>query len=117
MKRVLTLLAVVFGFLAVSACDYDLDISVDASAELTYYNGDDIRIAPVTYEGFHSSWLSNSDLERIFVDLTRNVNPDFATAYLDLDIFNDITGTPIRSESYGVVYNSYSGHYEFAELK
>ena len=116
MKRVLTLLALVLALLTVSACHFDVNLSIDASAEITYNNGDHVRIDPVTFEGFHHNTLTDSELEQIFVDLTRNVNPDFMTAVLHLAIFDSFSGSHLRDEDYGVVYNSHTGHYDFADL-
>ena len=116
MKRVLALLSLVCALFLASACHYDVNLSVEASAELTYDNGDLIRIDPVFFEGFHQRHLSDYDLEDIFFGLTRNVNPDFRTAILHLALYDEIGGKFLREENYGVVYNSRSGHYDFADM-
>ena len=116
MKRVLAILALVAALFAVSACNYDVNLSVTASASLIYPNGDQIHIDPVTYDGFHTKRLTDTDLENIFVDLTQHVIHDFGSAILDLSIYDNIGGKHLRDESYGVVFNSNSGHYDFAEL-
>ena len=116
MRRVLTLLALAGALLAVSACHYDVNLSVDASAHVTYEDLTYIDISPSTYTGFHRKTLTDSDLEWIFVDLTRNVNPDFKTAILHLDIFDEVSGALLRTEEYAVVYSSVTGHYDFAEM-
>lgn len=117
MKRVLALLSLVAALLAVSACNYDVNLSVTASALLYYPNGDQIPIAPVTYEDFHTKRLSNTDLENIFLDLTQHVIHDFTSAVLDLSLYDEIGGKHLRDETYGVVYNSGTGHYDFAEME
>ena len=116
MKRVLALLSLVCALFVASACHYDTNISVDASAELTYANGDFIRIDPVLYEGFHHQRLTDNDLEDIFVDLTQHVSPDFTTAILHLEIYDAIGGKRLRDENYGVIYNAHTGHYDFADM-
>ena len=116
MKRVLALLALACALLAVSACHLNVDISVDASAELSYDNGNYIRIDPVTYGGFHRNLLTDSDLEQIFTDLTRNVSLDFRTAVLNLAVYDEISGKHLRDECYGVVYDSRTGHFDFADM-
>ena len=116
MKRVLALLSLMCALFVVSACHYDVSLSVDADATLTYANGDVIRIDPVSFEGFHHKYLTDNDLEDIFIDLTKNVSDSFTTAVLHLAIYDLISGKPLRDESYGVVYNTHTGHYDFAEL-
>ena len=116
MKRVLTLLSLSCVLLLAGACHFDVSLSVDAEAELTYANGDIIRIDPVTFEGFHSKYLTDYDLEDIFIDLTQHVSHDFTTAILHLEIYDEISGKFLREENYGVVYNSHTRHYDFADM-
>jgi hypothetical protein len=116
MKRILALLSLVCALFLASACHYDVNLSVRADAELTYANGDILRIDPVLYEGFHHKHLTDNDLEEIFIDLTRHASPDFTTAVLHLEIYDEISGKPLRDETYGVVYNSRTGNYDFADM-
>ena len=116
MKRVLAFLMILGALFTVCACHFNVNLSVDASADVLYENGDVIHLSPVTYEGFHRSSLSDDDLEHIFIDLTQHVQPDFSSAVLHLAIFDEIKGTSLRDENYGVVYNSRTGHYDFADL-
>ena len=91
-------------------------VSVEASAELIYDNGDCIRIDPIYYEGFHHKYLTDDDLEEIFVNLAKNASPDFTSAVLYLAVYDAISGRLFRNETYGVVYNTNTGHYDFASL-
>ena len=117
MKRILVLLSLVAALFALDACHYDINLSVEAWAELTYDNGKPVNIDPVFYEGFHRRTLSDSDLERIFIDMTQHVDdPNFRTAALHLNVYDEINGEYLRTEDYGVVYNNQSGHYDFADL-
>ena len=116
MKRVLALLSVVCALLLAGACHYDVNISVQADADLTYANGDVLRIDPVLYEGFHHKRLTDNDLEDIFIDLTQHASPDFTAAILHLELYDEISGKPLRDETYGVVYNTRTGHYDFADM-
>ena len=116
MKRVLALLTLICALFVVSACHFDVNLSVEADATLTYANGDVIRIDPVLYEGFHHKHLSDYDLEDIFIDLTKNVSDSFIAAELHLAVYDEISGKYLRDEDYGVVYNAHTGHYDFAEL-
>ena len=116
MKRFLVILSLVAALFTLSACHFDTDLSVEAWAELNYEDGTHIKVDPVVYEGFHRQTLSDSDLEMIFSDLTRNVSPDFKTAALFLHIYDEISGDFLREEAYGVVYSSRTGHFDFADL-
>lgn len=116
MKRVLLLLSLVCALVLAGACHYDVNLSVEADAEIAYANGDLIRIDPVLYEGFHHKHLTDNDLEEIFVDLTKHVSPDFSTAVLHLSLYDEIGGKFIGEETYGVVYNAHTGHYDFADM-
>ena len=116
MKRVLALLSLVCALFVTSACHYDVNLSVEADAELLYLNGPSVRVGPSFFEGFHHKNLTDNDLERIFLELTRNVSPEFSSAFLHLEIYDEISGKPLRDETYGVVYDNRSGHYDFAEI-
>ena len=115
MKRVLALLSLVCALFVASACHYDVNLSVEADATLTYANGDLIRIDPVLYEGFHHKHLTDYDLEDIFIDLTKHVDDTFTSAVMHLAIYDEIGGKYLRDENYAVVYDTHTGHYEFTD--
>ena len=116
MKRVLALLSLVCALFAVSACHFDVNLSVDADAQL-FYPGSDVamRIGPAHDEGFHPKHLTEYDLEDIFLDLTKHVKDNFTSAALHLAIYDDISGKYLRDENYAVVYDAYTGHYAFTD--
>lgn len=116
MKRVLALLALVCALVLAGSCTSDVNLSVKASAELSYAGGAVVTVSPLLYEGFHHKHLTDNDLEDIFLDLTKLVSRDFQTAILHLEIYDEISGKPLRDETYGVVYNSITGHYDFADM-
>ena len=115
MKRVLALLSLVSALFLAGACHYDVNLSVQATAELVI-DGAPFRIGPVLYEGFHHNSLSDNDLNEIFTDLTKDVKANFVTAVLHLELFDEIGGEFLREENYGVVYNSHTGRFDFADL-
>jgi len=118
MKRVLAILSLLGTLLLASACHFNVNLSADAWAEVSFVNGDMLRTDVVTYEGFHRNSFSDDDLEHIFVDLTQHIKMDqFGTAVLHLDVFDEIKGVQLRDETYGVVYNSHTGHYDFADME
>lgn len=91
----------------------EISISVKAYAVLSYANGDVVQIDPVFFKGFHRDILTDYDLEDIFIDLTRYVSDNFKTAVIHLSIYDEISGKHLRDESYAVVYNTHTGHYDF----
>ena len=117
MKRVLALLSLVCVLFLASACHYDVSLSVEATADLLYYS-DPVRITSQETYCVHQKTLSDTDLEWIFLSLLKanHVNDDFRAAYLYLSIYDEIGGKFLREETYGVVYDSFSGHYEFTEM-
>lgn len=94
----------------------EVSISVEASADLFYDNGDYVCSGPILYEGFRQEYLTDNDLEDIFVNLTKNARPDFTSAFLYLSVNDAVSGKLLRNESYGVVYNTHTGHYDFASI-
>ena len=106
----------VFGAINSFETKNEIRLSVTASAELLYPNGYLVKTPSVFFDGFHQEYLSGDDLEFIFVDITKHVMLDFKTAILYLEIYDDISGKLLRDEQYGVVYNSQTGHYDFALL-
>ena len=116
MKRALALLSLVCALCFASACHYDVNLSVEADAKVYYANGDLIPIDPVLYEGYHHKHLTDSDLEDIFIDLTKHVNPDFMNGVLHLRLYDEIGGKYVGEETYGVHPNSRTGHYEFDDM-
>ena len=92
MKRVLALLSLVCALFAVSACHFDVNLSVDADATLYYPDSDVVSVGPAHYEGFHHKHLSDYDLEDIFIDLTKHVSDNFTTAVMHLAIYDEISG-------------------------
>ena len=116
MKRVLALLSVVCALVLASACHYDVNLSVKADAELLYDGRPTVRVGPALYEGIHHKSLTDNDLEDIFIDLTQGIADEFKAAFLHLEIYDEISGKPLRDETYGVVFDNRTGHYNFAEV-
>ena len=117
MKRVLALLSLVCALALASACHSDVNLSVDASADLMIIGADILHIPTTNYTGFHRISLSDEDLEWIFTDLIKQTdNHNFQTAKLYLSIFDEISNKHLRDEVYSVVYNSLNGHYDFADM-
>ena len=116
MKRILVILSLIVALFAASSCTYETDLSVTASAELIYDDLDVIPVGPVSYEGYHMTYLSDRDLEDIFIDLTQHVNFNgFRTGILNVEIFDKFSDRHLRDEAYGFVYNS-NGYFDISEI-
>ena len=116
MKRILVILSLIVALFAASSCTYETDLSVTASAELIYDDLDVIPVGPVSYEGYHMTYLSDADLEDIFLDLTKHVEHDFRNATMYLEIYDSFSGKHLRDEAYAVSFNTRTGYYDFSEI-
>ena len=119
MKRVLALFSLVCALFITSACHYDVSLSVEASADLNILHlNTPVHITSTESYRFHRKSLSKEDLGYIFADLLRinHADDDFQTATLYLSIYDEISGKFLRNETYGVVYDSFTMQYAFADL-
>ena len=116
MKRVLVIISLIAALFVASSCTYETDLSVTASADLYYDDLEVVPVGPYSYEGYHMTYLSDADLEDIFLDLTKHHKHDFRSARMYLEIYDAFSGKFLRNETYGVIYNSRTGYYDFAEM-
>ena len=116
MKRVLVILSLIAALFVASSCTYETNLRVIASAELIYDDFDVTPIGPVTYEGYHMKYLSDEDLEGIFLDLTKHLDHYFRNATLYLEIYDSFSEKHLRDEAYAVSYNTRTGYYDFSEI-
>lgn len=115
MKRLLLCLALcLLPFL--TGCDVDVNVTLTAQARLYYANGDATLTEAVGYGPFTHRDLNDSELRRLFADLVTGYNPDFLNADLLLQFRDNITGSDLGTDGYGVSYNSRTGEFVFAEL-
>ena len=114
MKRVLVILSLVAALFVSSACSYDTNLSVTASAELI--SGYKVIPIPRTQVDrvFHSNHFSDMDLEYIFSAVTKGSNIDFMSAMLYLEVFDNISGEHLWDEAYSITVNG-NGGLDFAE--
>ncbi len=115
MKRILALLSLVCALFVVSACHYHIELSVNASAELLY-DGKSPEIWGPNQFPVHHTTITESDLESLFLDLTKKADTDFKAAFLYLEIYDEIGQKPLPNKTYGVVFDSRTGRYSFAEI-
>ena len=116
MKRFLLLIALLGTFIAATSCSPKSDVVVEASADLYFADGTLQSAGPVRYDSFRRRAFSDNDLESVFKRLTSRMDlSGFISGLLHLTVFDAATGAPVREESYGVVYGSHTGHFDFAD--
>ena len=116
MRRFLICLAACLLLPFTTGCDVDVNVSVEAQALLSYYNGDTVLTEVVPYGPYTHRNLSDRELRILFTDLIRGYNPDFQMANLCLHFTDNITHQDMGEDWYGVLYSSHTGEYEFADL-
>ena len=116
MRRLLLCLAACLLLPFVTGCDVDVNVTIEAQARLYYANGDYVTTELVTYGPFTHRDLNDSELRRLFADLTRKYDQDFLNADLLLHFTDNITGRDLGTDGYGVTYNSRTKDFDFTEL-
>ena len=115
MKRVLFILSLVAALFVTSACSYDTNLSVTASAELISTGYRKIPLPRTQIDRvFHSNHFSDMDLEYIFSAVSKGSNIDFMSATLYLEVFDNISGEHLWDEAYSITVNG-NGGLDFAE--
>lgn len=114
MKKILLALSLVTAFLFATGCDYDVNITVLAKAELINAGtGEIIPTQTLTFGPYTHYSLTDSELDMIFKNLIKGSSMQFTSASLYLDFLDNITNKPIRSEEYGVLPQG-GGRYSYA---
>ena len=113
MKKFLIALSMAAALLIMGACDYDVNVTVIAKADLINAStGDIVQTQTLTFGPYTHYSLTDAELENIFVKLVKGNNMDFTSASLFLDYLDNITNQHLRSEEYGVLPQG-GGHYSF----
>lgn len=107
MKRILLVLFALV--LSVVSCDFDYDLRVEATGTFNYPDMTLQTATGVFDRGFHSRNISVSQVEIIYENLSRQVAPDFTSALIHLDIYNQIGNRPMGVSDYSVLPNSQGG--------
>ena len=107
MKKILLILFALT--LSVVSCDFDYDLRVEATGTFLYPSLASEIATGVYDRGFHSRTLSVSQVEIIYHDLSLRVAPDFSSAILHMEIYNQIGNTPMGVSEYSVLPNGDGG--------
>lgn len=87
-----------------TSCDIDINVTVNAYAELNIIGQDEpVNTPTLGFGPFSHVYLSESEIQSIFATLIKNSNKNFQTAFLYLQYVDNITQTELKLEEYGVV--------------
>ena len=116
MKRLLSLFAAVVLLLPFSSSCKDVDVVVTATAQLTYYDLSAVTCGPMEFGPYNHSYVSDRELMSILSVLTRDVNKDFATAMVHLELFDRIEGRQLHPRDYSVMWDPYERDWIIEEM-
>ena len=107
MKKILLILLALT--LSVVSCDFDYDLRVEATGSFIYADYSSEIAQEVFNRGFHSRTLSVSQVETIYHSLSLRVSPDFTSAMLHMEIYNQIGNRFMGTADYSVLPNGDGG--------
>ena len=117
MKKLIATALIAVAALFSNSCDFDINVSVEANAELIDAGFNVIYSSPAARFGPYSHYyLTDLELEDIFLHLIKGIDANFTSAVLYLNYYDNVTGQSVRSEEYGVLYSSKTGRYEFDKI-
>lgn len=105
MKKLILALSLAAAMLfSTTSCDIDINVTVNAYAELMDL-GSDVVVPTETlsFGPFSHTYLSEGEVETIFRTLIKNSTKNFTTADLFLQYVDNIVGTELKVEHYGVI--------------
>lgn len=114
MKKLILALSLAAAMLfSTTSCDIDINVTVNAYAELMDL-GSDVVVPTETlsFGPFSHTYLSEGEVETIFRTLIKNSTKNFTTADLFLQYVDNIVQTELKMEHYGVVVQG-DGRFEY----
>ena len=114
MKKLILALSLAAALLfSTTSCDIDINITVNAHADL-YDLGSEvpIRTETIGFGPFSHTYLSEAEVDVIFRNLIQNSTKNFTTADLFLLYVDNIMGAELKMEHYGVVVQG-DGRFEY----
>jgi hypothetical protein len=114
MKKLILAISLVAAVLfSTTSCDIDVNVTVNAYAELMDLGSDvPVPTQTLSFGPFTHTYLSEPEVESIFLTLIKNSSKNFTAADLFLQYVDNIVGTELKMEHYGVVVQG-DGRFEF----
>lgn len=104
MKKLLLALSILAVAAFTTSCDIDVNVTVNAYAELMDLGSDvPVPTETLSFGPFTHVYLSDSEVETIFRTLIKNSTKNFTTADLFLQYVDNVLGTELKVEHYGVI--------------
>lgn len=104
MKKLLLALSIAAAALFTSSCDIDINVTVNAYAELMDLGSDvPIPTETLSFGPFTHTYLSIGEVETIFRTLIKNSSKNFTTADLFLQYVDNIVGSELKTEHYVII--------------
>lgn len=114
MKKLLLALSLAAAMLfSTTSCDIDVNITVSAYAELIDTGLEITPTQTFSFGPFSHYYLSEAEINDIFIVLIKSTNKDFTTADLFLQYTDNITRRELKIEHYGVVVDGTTGRYVY----
>lgn len=105
MKRLLLAISAgIVALLCATSCDIDINVTVNAYAELMDLGSDvPVPTETLSFGPFTHYSLSEGEVDSIFRTLIKNSSKNFTAADLFLQYVDNIAGRELKTEHYGVV--------------
>lgn len=104
MKKLLLALSIALVALFTTSCDIDINVTVNAYAELMDLGSEvPVPTETLSFGPFTHTYLSQGEVETIFRTLIKNSSKNFTAADLFLQYVDNIVGKELKTEHYGVV--------------
>lgn len=116
MKRLLSLFAAIALLLPMVSSCKDLDVEVTATVQLTYYDLSAVTCGPLTFGPYHHVYLSEYEIKSILTKLTQNVNKNFATGLIHLELYEKIEGRYLQPQDYSILWDDYERDWVLQEM-
>ena len=116
MKRLLSLFAAVVLLLPCLSSCKDVNVVVTATVQLTYYDLSAVTCGPMEFGPYHHTYATEYEIKAMLSKLTRNVNKDFATGLIHLELYDTIENRYLTPQDYSIMWDDYERDWVIQEM-
>lgn len=116
MKRLLSLLAAVTLLLTCSLSCKDVNVVVTATVQLTYYDFSAVSCGPMEFGPYHHTYATEYEIKAMLTKLTQNVNRDFYTGLIHLELYDTIENRYLAPQDYSIMWDPYERDWVIQEM-